>query len=441
MTIALTIVLAVLIVEAGSATYAILRRSSLPLPLAVVRIGAFALFLALLLLGTLEWGARYLPLAGVLLIRAGIGAVQLARRQGSVREFRTRRTVRSALLMTLALWAATLPVILFPQHRLPGPTGEHQIATVSYTWSDDHRLETHTQAGEQRTINVQFWFPVGADGTYPLVVFSHGGFGVRTSNASLFGELASHGYVVASIDHTYHSLYTADEDGRRTWIDLGYLKELSEENALLDREQSYRYYTKWMAVRTGDIDLVIDRIKTEAARDGAGSPYGMVDITKIGVIGHSLGGSAALGIGRSRDDVAAVIALESPLLLDIEGVGDGGFRMTPEAYPVPVLNVYSDVGWGILADRPQYAANHALLTDTAAVAWNVHVEGVGHLGLTDLALTSPVLTRLLDGDRSTGDSAACLEAINGLCLEFFDRYLKKVGTAAPDPVPTGLSCR
>jgi predicted dienelactone hydrolase len=37
-----------------------------------------------------------------------------------------------------------------------------------------------------------------------VVVFSHGAFGVRNSNTTTFLELASRGFIVASIDHPYH---------------------------------------------------------------------------------------------------------------------------------------------------------------------------------------------------------------------------------------------
>jgi hypothetical protein len=67
-----------------------------------------------------------------------------------------------------------------------------------------------------------------------------------------------------------------------------------------------------------------------------------VDTDHIGMMGHSLGGSAALGIGRQRDEVNAVIALEAPFLYDIVGVEDGEFVFVDADYPTPVLNVYSD---------------------------------------------------------------------------------------------------
>jgi hypothetical protein len=112
---------------------------------------------------------------------------------------------------------------------------------------------------------------------------------------------------------------------------------------------------------------------------------------------------------------------------DITGVKDGEFVFNHEIYPVPVLNVYSDMGWSLLPHRPQYAENYALLSGTNATAFNVHISGVGHLTLTDLALTTPLLTNLLNGQKSTTSTEYCLKTINKITLEFFDRYLKGKG--------------
>ena len=68
-----------------------------------------------------------------------------------------------------------------------------------------------------------------------------------------------------------------------------------------------------------------------------------------------------------------------------------------------------------------------MLTEPPANAFNVHIKGVGHLSLTDFALTSPILTWVLNGKISTTSTENCLKTINKVCLEFFDSYLKGEG--------------
>lgn len=360
-----------------------------------------------------------------------IGAVTLIRKKEKKRAYKTVRVVLKALGMTALFFAATLPAIVFPQHEPLKTTGGYQVATVTHTYMDASRVEAYTDTGENRKLNVAFWYPEDYDKsslhTCPLILFSHGATGIKSSNESLYNELASHGYVVCSIDHTYQCLYTTDENGHTAWIDMDFLREINAEDAKSDRQQSYAYYKKWMEIRTGDIDFVTDYILTEAKKIDAETVYRLINSKKIGMAGHSLGGSAVLGMGRIRDDVGAVIALESPFMYDIKGVKDGEFVWDDEGYPIPVLNVYSDSAWGHLGEWPQYAENYELLSGANATAFNVHISGAGHFTLTDLALTSPFLTRMLNGQKSTADAGYCLETINKVCLEFFDCYLKGQG--------------
>jgi len=46
------------------------------------------------------------------------------------------------------------------------------------------------------------------------------------------------------------------------------------------------------------------------------------------------------------------------------------------------------------------------------------------LGLTDFSLSSPILTRFLDGKKPSTDYADSLKAINKISLNFFNSFLK-----------------
>jgi len=421
------IFLTAVVLEIAFAVFCIITKSNQQKARNIIRIAAFTGFVLFTFITIIDWSFRYYTLAALLLLLAVIGAVALIRKKEEKRAYKAVRVVLKAIGMTMLIFTLTLPAIILPQHKDMKPTGKYQVATVTYTYTDTKRVETYTNTGKNRKLNVGMWYPQNTVGTYPLIVFSHGSFGVKSSNETLYNELASHGYVVCSIDHTYQCLSTTDEEGHTTSIDKGFMKEVSAEDAKSNRQQSYEYYQKWMKIRTGDMNFVIDYILAEEKNNDVDVVYKLVDKARIGVMGHSLGGSAALGIGRMRDDVSAVIALEAPFMCDIKGVKGGEFVFTDVKYPVPVLNVYSDQGWSLLPNRPQYAENYALLSDTNATAFNVHIRGVGHLTLTDFALTSPFLTRILNGHKSTTNTEYCLKTINKVCLEFFDCYLKGEG--------------
>jgi dienelactone hydrolase len=425
------IFLMAVVIEILFAALCIITKSNQQKVRGIVRIAAFKCFALFVLLPIIQWSFSYYTLAALLFLLSVMGTVALIRKREEKREYKAARVVLKAVGMTVLIFVATLPAIIFPQQKVLSTTGRYQVATASYTYTDTRRVETYTDTGENRKLNARIWYPENANGTYPLIVFSHGSLGTITSNETLYNELASHGYVVCSIGHTYQSIFTTDMEGHTIMADKGFRQELSLNDPKADRQQSYEYFQKWMKIRTDDINFVIDYILAETENKDADRVYKLVDAIKIGVMGHSLGGSAALGIGRMREDVSAVIALEAPFMCDIKGVQDGEFVFLDEIYPVPVLNVYSDSAWSYLAEWPEYAENYTLLSDTKATAFNAYISGVGHFTLTDLVLASPILTRILDtaasGHKPTTDAEYCLKTINKISLEFFNAYLKGEG--------------
>ncbi len=353
------------------------------------------------------------------MVSAAVNIIEFLRKKNRP-ELRHIRIIRKTAVMLMLILLASLPTIIFPEYKLLPTTGEYQIKTEIKHFTDESRVETYGKQGGARTLAVEFWHPVNAEGRFPLVVFSHGSFGTRASNETLFRELASHGYIVCSIDHTYQCLYTTDKDGNTLLMDGGYADEIRRENAREDKQNSLALYRKWMGVRVADINFVIDTIQSDSTEEF----YRLIDTKKTGVIGHSLGGSAALGVGRVRDDIGAVIALESPFMCDILDVENETFVFESEEYPVPVLNVYSDNSWAHLDEWPQYAENARLLTSSNKNAFNHHIAGVGHLSLTDLSLASPLLTHLLNGNISSVSTEDCLTHLNEICLAFFDCFLR-----------------
>ena len=412
-------------IELALMAYSLITRSHQERVRSVIRIAVLAAFSLGLATAVIPWGARWIGLAALLFVQAVRGVWALRTDRGRADGYRAAVPVRRAIGALLLLLVAISPALVFPPYEPLPASGPYAVATARDTYTDANRVERLGGRGGNRRVNASFWYPDRADGadSYPLVLFSHGGLGTEDSNESLYLELASHGYVVCSVGHPYHTLWTRDDAGRITLVSMDYVRELQQEDAQRDKQQSFRSYQGWMETRVGDLDLVLDTVLERAAA-GASGVYGLVDGKRIGVMGHSLGGSAALAIPRERDDVDAVIALESPFLYDIVGVENDAFVFVDRAYPVPVLNVYSDSAWGHLAEWPQYARNYALLTDPPATAFNVHLGGAGHLSLTDLSLVSPLLVRFLDGGRSAEDSRAYLRSVGRVCLEFLDRYVK-----------------
>lgn len=307
-------------------------------------------------------------------------------------------------------------------------TGEYQITREDCSYTDTSRLETYADDGSYRELPVSFWYPAEYQEmqSCPLIVFSHGSFGMKDSNETLYRELASHGYVVCSNDHTYQCFSTKLSNGKTVRVSGAFMKEIAADSPQDNPEQSLLHFEKWMNIRTGDINFVLDTVIEKVSEEsGELSVYGLIDISRICVMGHSLGGSAALGVGRQRDDIAAVISLEAPFLCDIQGVDDNGnFIFEQSEYPVPVLNVYSDASWQHLREWKQYEENARLLDIESNDIQNVYLSGIGHFSLTDLSLSSPFLTFIFDGFKTNNAPEETLKKINEVCLAFLDSHLK-----------------
>src|SRR5690554_3199166 len=390
-------ILLLVLIELLLATFSILSQSNNTSKKRIIRIVALLGFFLFVLFDGISWSFRVVLLSVLLVFNALISFVSLLQKGQPKKDYKANRIVLKAVGMVVLLLLTLIPTVLFPYNRvIIKTTGEYHVLTNTTDFIDATRIEGYSKSKKDRKLNVQFWYPDTNEEAFPLIVFSHGGLGVKSSNESLYNELASHGYVVVSIDHTYHSFFTKDENNKTTWIDFVYLQQMLSENPLKDKKQSFEFYRSWMETRMDDINFVIDTVVLKTKSHELIKPYGLIDSSKIGVMGHSLGGSAALGIGRVREDVKAIVALESPFLYDIEDVKDDEFIVNMQDYPLPLLNVYSDSSWNILDKRPQYVFNDKLLNESNPTIFNKHISGIGHLSLTDFSLTSPLLTRFID---------------------------------------------
>lgn len=336
-----------------------------------------------------------------------------------------RCLVAAGIIVALA---AGLRLILFPPYRQPKVTGNHEVEIAEFTWEDANRVETFTDTGENRALTVKFWYPK-EEGRYPLVVFSHGAFGVIDSNYSTCMELASNGYVAVSIAHPYHAMYVKDVNGKTTMVNSEFFKSAMTAGGNHDPEEEEKMYlnsVEWMALRTADENFVLDTI-LDKVKQGEEGPFRLVDTEKIGLFGHSMGGASSVALGREREDIDAVIDLEGTMLGEYVGFENGTEVFNQEPYPIPVLDVNSErvhEEAERLADMGLQYVNF-YVGENAADYREVVFRDAGHLNFTDLPLASPVLAKMLGVGKV--DARTCIENVNQVVLCWFDYYLKDKG--------------
>ncbi|MEH7336475.1 alpha/beta fold hydrolase [Neobacillus drentensis] len=397
-----------------------------------IRIAIFLAFVLLTLSSVFLWSFRWVLAAILFFILAVKGTVSLIRNRTNSPKYKTSKIVWKSMIMILAFSFALAPAIVFPQHKSPKVTGNYDVATAAYTYIDKNRIEEFTDKRKNRFVDVEFWYPKTGDGTYPLLVFSHGGTGIKSSNTSTYAELASHGYVVVSIDHPYHSFYTRSDDGTVATINSDYNREINNmNNGVYSNEELYGLIQKWMKLRTDDMNFVIDTILEKAKSDN--NPiYQHIDTEKMGVFGHSMGGAASVWLGRERDDIDAVVNIDAPFFSELAYKKErDDFAASSKAYKTPLFNIYSDDVWRQLESNSLYAANK-LDNKHFKEAYTTHFQGAKHLSLTDLPLFSPILANYLQGGKAGIDPYYCIETENKLILDFFDNELKGIGHFSPE---------
>lgn len=439
------------IFEIAFAIYCIKTASTHTRVKSYVRLLELTIFLILCILAILEWGMRWYLLGVLLFALAMKGLFILTLSKKIPKRFRKRNIILKAITMVLLFAIVLIPAFLFPQYKAPQRTGRYDVATANYTYMSDTITDFYN--GGNRKINVGFWYPKNADGKYPLVIFSHGAFGIRNSNESAYEELASHGYVVCSIDHPGHSFYTKSEDGQSVLVNHEYMKEVNNSNkdAYYTKAEEYGLIQNWMKIRTEDINFTIDTILQYAKQNlgiedgtvmtgetkGIQSQqvdttmlYQLIDCDKIGVFGHSMGAAASVQIGREREDVDAVINIDGPYFSEmIYDSKIDEFVATRDQYKIPILNIYSDQVWVQLQDGTDFGvyAGNKISKQICAKSYDVYLKGTKHLTLTDLSIVSPFLSDLLDGIGAEVDAKESIELENSIILEFFDATLKGEG--------------
>ena len=155
-----------------------------------------------------------------------------------------------------------------------------------------HAVDARTlwarDAVRSRDFAVEAWSPADAeDEARPLVVFSHGTGGGRCMASYLCTHLASHGYVVASMDHSERS---APELARK-----------AEETGAERRAR----IAAWIAQRVPDVRFLLDAVLEGSLLEARPR----VDPGSVGIAGHSFGGWTALAATGADSRIRAVVAL------------------------------------------------------------------------------------------------------------------------------------
>lgn len=234
-----------------------------------------------------------------------------------------------------------------------------------------------------------------AEGKFPLVVLSPGFTAPRSSLTHLAEDLASRGYVVATVDHAYESYATAFPGGRILTC------------AACEQTQDPASGKVIAEGRADDLSFVLDRL---VGREAAWRHSGMIDARRIGMGGHSIGGAATIALMNTDRRVRAGMNMDGGIQVMPDGIGDRPFLLIGTRDTVQPDDPYT---WG--GAWPRFEGWKRWLT----------VSGSGHFTFTD----APVLLDQLGvhdpdaplpGPRAERITRAYIGA-------YFDQHLRGIG--------------
>jgi dienelactone hydrolase len=387
-------------------------------------------------------------LAGVLLLMAAV----LLRRSGNAAIF---ASYGALFLVSTSLGL----LILLPFFELPRPTGPYAIGTRTLHFYDRSRTMSGGRAASgqaPRELVVQLWYPaadhshgsrahyvrpreisliksymagirtnawqdapiLSGGQTFPVILYGHSWGSRRGVDTFLCEDLASHGFVVAAIDHPYNSARIELADGRVLRSDRAEELNNLEGSTALRVEQIWNdELARWVA----DQRFVLNGLERSELAPS-------LDFTRAGAFGHSFGGAAALamlGDSAPGPKVQAAVNLDGWVFAGLERRTTQPILIVYEADPGPEFFAHEKGVMGVL-DRADIAAVDRSLEEFGGV--EAYVAGTSHLDFTDQTLVSP-FQRITYTGPIRGERIRLIT--RQLVLAFFERSLR--GSGAPLP--------
>ncbi|KIF76372.1 hypothetical protein QR77_25795 [Streptomyces sp. 150FB] len=354
-----------------------------------------------------------------------------------------------------------------PAMTLPAPTGPHPVGAVSLRLVDRSRPDPWVPARPYRELMVGVRYPAGDTGGHPrapqmaagetaafdafkdlagvpkqtvdwastlshahqgaplapydrrrpVVLYSPGALDPRTLGTNLCDQLASHGYVVVALDHTYEAPAVEFPGGRveRT--------VLVEEFDKADTAQKVvALLRRVMAIRVADTRSVLDRLTTLG--HGLGQA---VDPCAVGMFGHSAGGFTAAQAAHDDRRLKAALNMDGVLGYTQEDddpsnpstVGTDGLNR-----PFLLMGIEGD-------DHHTLPSWEQTWNHSTGWRGDLTLTGSAHASFTDLGSLLPQMARQLDltpeevaATVGTVDPDRSVAAQRAYVRAFFDRHLR-----------------
>ena len=251
--------------------------------------------------------------------------------------------------------------------------------------------------------------PVSSSEGFPVLIFSHGWEGFKEQNIFQVEELASHGYVVIGVNHTYGAVLTVFPDGRQVPINHEALPD-DVPDEVYDLASNL-LVKQW----AGDIGHVIDVLERSKLYAEVQFLSGRLDLSRIGIFGHSTGAGATIEFCLTDTRCQAALAMDlwsEPVDPEIQSL----------SLTQPALILHSENWDGLDTPERNYGLIGILVDQAANDVFEITIQGTKHYDFSSLPLLTPLAENL--GLKGPIDGQLVLEIINAESVAFFDRYLQ-----------------
>ncbi|MGQ4269501.1 alpha/beta hydrolase family protein [Nocardiopsis changdeensis] len=412
-------------------------------------------------------------------------------RSQTPRAVRTRALLCAALVLAASLSAPTAlsavtdpePVVLEP----PAPTGPHPTGRTTLHLVDPDRGHPWVPAAEDRDVVVDVWYPArgggepapyvpasfaetmkldfeqygiprdavdaagartasrldaeAVDAHLPVLLFSPGMGMSRHQYTALGEDLASRGFVVAAMDHPYEALVVELPDGRLL------------RTALPTNDTGNRRLAG--GVRLADARFVLDRLEGFAAGEDAADdsghplPRGLadaLDMERVGMFGHSLGGVTTAETMLVDDRVDAGVNMDGSLAYHVGDEEWSDATLAGASRPFALMGAGASGDEG-LPHHSDHSPDWRLFVEaSSAPVLEVYMPDGEHMASTDLQWIAPQLEEAFSpssaawrnavrGGLGTVDPEDSVAAQRAHLAAFFDHHLRGGASPLPDPAP------
>ncbi|TDV50710.1 alpha/beta hydrolase family protein [Actinophytocola oryzae] len=288
-------------------------------------------------------------------------------------------------------WVPSVPYrelmlsLFYPAASSRGGKATYMTPEESTALLTDSGIEPLDLLSTTRTNSVAYARPAGHH--LPMIVLSPGYTKPRATLTALAEDLASHGYVVALVDHTYENAATTFPDGRVVGC------------ASCDQPHDPAFWQKLELGRAADVSFVLDELTR-------GKWAGLVDPSRIGMAGHSVGGASTIPAMVGDDRIRAGMNIDGSTEFEIPYPGLSrpfmfvSHERVPDATCAPG-NESWERDWPRMTGWKRWAevagTQHASFTDVGLFAdeWGVDI-GATTGGLRTLVITRAYVNAFFD---------------------------------------------